>query len=104
MRISFLKTRFGRRSYQTQNKEEIFRIAQLKQTLPKPLYKLHDLLGRPLAGFFYESEIIRTDSNYHRVEKILKKTKTKYFVKFVDYDDSHNCWIDRQDLVEYANK
>lgn len=102
MRISFLRNPFAR-SYKVQNKEEIFKIVDYKQRLPKPLYKLHDLLDRPIVGYFYESELIKTNVVYHRVESILKKTKTKLYVKWLNYDSSHNSWINRDDVIEYEN-
>ena len=101
MRISFIKSRFAR-SYQVQNKEELFKISDIKQRLPTPLYKIQDLLENPIAGFFYESELIPTKQQYFRIEKVLKQTKKKLFVKWNGYNSNHNSWINREDIVNYS--
>ena len=57
---------------------------------------------------FYEAElqkVVKSD-NIYKVESILKKRKRnkrqEYFVKWLGYPDSFNCWVREQDLVRYA--
>ena len=80
----------------------MFKISGIKNRLPLPLYKIKDLLNKPIEGFFMESELIRTKQQYFRIEKVLKKTKTKLFVKWQGYNDSHNSWINLKDVVNYS--
>ena len=100
MRICYTKSKFSR-SYQVQNKEELFKIVAYKQRLPRVLYKIHDLLDRPIDGYFMESELIKTKQKYFRIDKVLKETNSKLFVKWKGYDSSHNSWINRKDIINY---
>ena len=34
-----------------------------------------------------------------RIEKVIKKTGDKLYVKWKEYDNSFNSWIDKKDLV-----
>lgn len=56
----------------------------------------------------------QTDDDVFEVEQLLKhrkrKGKTQYFVRWVGFDSSHNCWVDENDLCcaallkEYRDK
>ena len=58
-----------------------------------PLFKLKDLLGDDVDGFFYKEQLVVTekpnDSDYFFVEKILKtktiKKEKYYFCRFLYY-------------------
>ena len=69
------------------------------------MYKIADYHGNELEGTFYEQElqnIIKTDSDYYRVEKVIKSRmrnrQKEYFVKWLGYPDSFNSWIPASDV------
>ena len=79
--------------------EEIFTITKL---IPRqsPVYKIADYHGDELEGTFYEQElqkVIKTDSDYYRVEKVIKSRmlnkQKEYFVKWMGYPDDFNSWV-----------
>ena len=68
-------------------------------------YTLKDLQDEEISGTFYEQEIQKISESaepIYRIEKILKKQKTKttikYLVKWLGYPDKFNSWIDEKDL------
>jgi transposase InsO family protein len=83
---------------------EIFTIDKVLPTVP-PTYVIKDLQGEEINGTFYEQEIQKISEStepIYRIEKIIKKKKekniTKYYVKWLDYPDKFNSWINEQDL------
>ena len=36
------------------------------------------------------------------IEKIIRKNKNKYFVKWRGYSDEFNSWIDKDDIIKYT--
>ena len=50
-------------------------------------------------GSFYEKELQKTDQKTFRIEKVIKKKGNKLFVKWKDYDNSFNSWIDKNDIL-----
>ena len=70
-----------------------------------PAYKIADYHVDELEGTFYEQElqnVIKTDSDYYRVEKVIKsrmRNKQKEcFVKWFGYPDIFNSWIPASDV------
>ena len=96
VRISKLPDRF-RRSYQQQNMTEIFRISEIKQALPKVLYKLKSLTNENIIGNFYQSELVKIipdkENDVHLVDKILKTKGNKRLVSWKGYGKEHNSWV-----------
>ena len=78
--------------------EEIFIISKFKNTVPWA-YVLNDLNGEKIIGTFYEKELLGTGQKEFRIEKVLKKEGDKFYVKWKDYNNSFNSWIDKKDIV-----
>ena len=78
--------------------EEIFIIKKIKNTVPWT-YVINDLNGEEIIGTFYENELQKTKQNKFRIEKVIKKKGDKLYVKWKDYNNSFNGWIDKKDIV-----
>ena len=58
------------------------------------------MVKKLLAHFtFYENELQKTNQKEFRTEKVLKKKGDKLYVKWKDYDNSFNSWIDKKGIV-----
>jgi hypothetical protein len=91
--------RVFRKGYEPSWTEEIFTISSLYPSDP-PTYILKDLAGEVIKGKFYEQEIqpiIKTDDTFI-VERVIKTRRrgkrTEYFVKWRNYPDKFNSWVD----------
>ena len=89
-----------KKGYKLSWTEEIFTIASLHPSDP-PTYILKDLAGEEIKGKFYEQEIgtitHRTEEQYvaERVIKTRRQGKhTEYYVKWRNYPDKFNSWVD----------
>ena len=78
--------------------KRFFVIKEIKNTVPWT-YVLNDLNGEEIIGTFYEKELQKIDQQEFRIEKVIKKTDDKLYVKWKGYDNSFNSWIDKKDLV-----
>ena len=78
--------------------EEVFIINKVKNTVSW-IYVINDLNGEEIIGTFYEKELQRTNQKEFRIEKVLKKKGDKLYLKWKDYDNSFNSWIDKKGLV-----
>ena len=99
VRISKARRAF-KKGYLPHWSEEIFNIVERKGTHP-PTFVLGDYSNEILKGTFYPQElqkVTKTDDVY-RVEKILKRTKNRIFVKWQGYLDKFNSWVNVKDLV-----
>ena len=100
VRISKKKKTFEK-GYTTRWTEEIFTIVEVKRTRP-PTYKIVDLNGEEIKGNFYEPELQKTSQEIFRIEKVIKKGKKKYLVKWKGYSDDFNSWVDNKDIVNLS--
>jgi hypothetical protein len=99
VRIKQSKRAF-KKGYEPSWTEEIFTISSLFPSDP-PTYILKDLSGEEIKGKFYEQEIQaitqKPDETYI-VERVLKTRrrggKTEYFVKWRNYPEKFNSWVD----------
>ena len=64
--------------------EEVFTISAVQNTSPVT-YKIADLNGEEIQGTFYEPELQKTNQDVYRIEKGVKKGKTKSLVKWKGY-------------------
>lgn len=97
VRISKFKNIFAK-GYTPNWSTEIFTVAKVIETNP-PTYKLKDYQDEPIAGGFYEQELLRTKvPDIYLIEKVLRKRGNKLLVKWLGFDDSHNSWINKLDL------
>ena len=62
-------------------------------------YVIDDLNGEEITGTFYEKELQKMHQQEFRIEKIIKKTGDKVYVKWKGYDNSFYSWIDKKDLA-----
>ena len=64
-------------------------------------YKIKDLNDEIIEGIFYERELQKTKNNFGVciIEKIIRKNRNKYLVKWQGYSDDFNSWIDKEDVV-----
>ena len=60
----------------------------------------YDLNGEEIIGTFYEKELEKTKQKEFRIPKVIKKKGSKPHVKWRDYDNSFNSWIDKKDIVK----
>lgn len=106
VRVSFQKRPFVK-SYMDQFSTEVFKVVSLQLNQGIPMYKLEDLKGEAIKGFFYNSELSAVDkdeSSLFFIEKILKKRKRQgklqYFVKWEGYPKSFNSWVDKESVID----
>ena len=97
VRISKYKNIFAK-GYMPNWSEEIFIIKKIKKTVLWT-YVINDLNDEEIIGTFYENELQKTDQKEFRIEKVLKKKGDKLYVKWKNYDNSFNSWIDKKDIV-----
>ncbi|XP_029664354.1 uncharacterized protein LOC115236194 [Formica exsecta] len=94
VRVSKFKTIF-KKGFTPNWTTEIFRIAKIQQSNPVT-YLLKDSRGEPIAGGFYEHELLRVnDPNVYLVEKVLRRRGNEVYVKWLRMDESHNSWINK---------
>lgn len=99
VRISKYKGVFAK-GYEPNWTTEIFKITKIKSTYPVT-YLLKDYRNEIIKGSFYEEEIQKVkDKNAYLVEKIIKTKRNKVYVKWLGFDDSHNSWINRKNLLK----
>ena len=67
-------------------------------------YKIKDLNDVIIDGIFYEKELQKTKntSRVYIIEKIIQKNKNKYLVKWRNYSNEFNSWVDKDDVIKYT--
>ena len=67
-------------------------------------YKIKDLNDEIIEGIFYERELQKTKntSEVYVIEKVIRKNKSKYLVKWRGYSDDFNSWINENDIIKYT--
>ena len=104
VRIS-LKTRkiFDKPSSNIKWSEELFKIHSINKS-NVITYKIKDLNDEIIEGIFYEKELQKTKniSGVYIIEKIIRKNKDKYLVKWRNYSNEFNSWIDKDDVIKYT--
>ncbi|XP_068990466.1 uncharacterized protein [Neodiprion pinetum] len=77
---------------------KIFTISQVENTHPVT-YKLKDYRDQPIAGDFYEQELLKVEHpDIYLVEEVLKKRGRKIYVKWLGFYNTHNSWINESDM------
>ena len=104
VRIS-LKRRdvFDKASDNIKLSQELFKIHSINKS-NVITYKIKDLNDVIIEGIFYEKELQKTKntSEVYIIEKIIRKNKNKYLVKWRGYSDNFNSWIDKDDIIKYT--
>ena len=83
--------------------EELFKIHSIKKS-NVITYKIKDLNDEIIKGIFYERELQKTKniSGVYIIEKIIRKKQNKYLVKWRNYSNDFNSWIDKNDIIKYT--
>ena len=83
--------------------EELFKIHSINKS-NVITYKIKDLNDNIIEGIFYERELQKTKntSQVYIIEKIIRKNKNKYFVKWRNYSNEFNSWIDKNDIIKHT--
>jgi len=79
--------------------EAVFTVSKIQITNPVT-YKITDLNDEKIQGTFYEQELQKTSQEVYRIEKIVKKDKTRSLVKWKGYPKGFNSWVDNKDLIK----
>ena len=100
-----LEKRLFKKGYLNNFTEEIFAIDEVILRDP-PVYKVKDLLDRPIEGTFYTEELQKvTKTDVFRVEKVLGEKKVGrqiyYKVRWKGYSSDFDSWITKR---EYNDK
>ena len=100
VRVSLLKNTFEK-SYTSNYSQETFIIDDIK-TSNVHYYFLKDLQGEKIDGIFYQEELLKTKQNdLYIIEKIIKIVGNKYLVKWKNYSDKFNSYVNQNDIVKY---
>jgi hypothetical protein len=104
VRISKYKKTFEK-GYTPRFSKEVFKIITIDTNSIPYVYKIEDLLGEEIKGYFYEEELQKTNlKDFAIVEKIIKERKIKgkkmYFVKYDGYPEKFNEWISQKRLED----
>ena len=83
--------------------EELFKIHSINKS-NVITYKIKDLNDEIIKGIFYEKELQKTKntSEVYVIEKIIRKSKNKYLVKWRGYLNDFNSWIDKDDIIKHT--
>ena len=80
----------------TSNWSEQIYIIDARKSSNVHYYYLKDLNGNKIDGMFYQQELLKTnikENGFYVVEKIIKKVENKYLVKWRNYSNDFNSWI-----------
>lgn len=97
VRITKFKRKVFDKGFTPNWTEEIFVVDKVQYSNPIT-YKLKDLLGEEIKGSFYEKEMLRAKQDVFRIEKVIRRSKGKAFVKWSGYPEKFNLWIDESEL------
>ena len=83
--------------------EELFRIHSINRS-NVITYKIKDLNNEIIDGIFYGKELQKSKntSEIYIIEKIIRKNKNKYLVKWRGYSDDFNSYVDKDDIIKYT--
>ena len=83
--------------------EELFKIHSNNRS-NLITYTLKDLNNEIIDGIFYQQELQKTKntSEVYIIEKIIRRNKNKYFVKWRNYSSDFNSWVDENDIIKYT--
>ena len=83
--------------------EELFKIHSINKS-NVITYKIKDLNDEIIEGIFYKRELQKTKNNseIYIIEKIIRKNKNKYLIKWRGYSSNFNSWIDKDDVIKHT--
>ena len=62
-------------------------------------YVINDLNGEEIALTFHKKESPKTNQRKFRIEKVIRKKANKFYIKWMDCDNTFNNWIDMNDVL-----
>ncbi|RWS22922.1 hypothetical protein B4U80_03199, partial [Leptotrombidium deliense] len=98
VRINKYKSIFEK-GYEQNYTTEIFEVCEITKTNPIT-YRIKDFNNEIIEGIFYTEELVKYNkkNDFYIIEKVISKKKIngkyKYLVKWKDYPESMNSWID----------
>ena len=104
VRISFKRRNvFDKPSGNIRWSEELFKIHSIYKS-NVITYKIKDLNDEIIKGIFYERELQKTKNIFqvYIIEKIIRKNKNKYLVKWRNYSNDFNSWVDKDDIIKHT--
>ena len=83
--------------------EELFKIHSINKS-NVITYKIKDLNDEIIEGLFYERQLQKSKntSEVYIIEKIIRKNKDKYLVKWRNYSNGFNSWVDKDDIIKHT--
>ena len=107
VRLSLRKCLF-KKGYKANFTEEVFKITERLPRTPE-VYKVQDLLERPISGTFYVKELQKVNHpDIFRIEKVLEKRKKskqeEYLVRWSGYRSDFDSWLTSNDIVPLCKK
>lgn len=98
VRISKYKNLFEK-GYTPNWTTEVFKIVKILPTTPAT-YTLKDLDDEIIFGCFYADELQKTNNkDIYLVEKIIRQSGDKLYVKWLGLADKANSWINKKDML-----
>ena len=83
--------------------EELFKIHSINKS-NVITYKITDMNNEIIQGIFYEKELqlskMKEDGSY--IIEIIKKVGDRYLIKWRNYSNEFNSWINNNDIVKYV--
>ena len=83
--------------------EDLFKIHSIN-TSNVITYKIKDLNDEIIEGIFYKKELQKTKntSEVYVIEKIIRKNKNKYLIKWRGYSNDFITWINKDDIIKHT--
>ena len=99
VRISKYKRALFDKGYTPNWSEEVFVIVGIQHTNPTT-YIIKDYNNEIIEGSFYENELQKTDQDFYRIDKVIKKDYKKKLalVSWKGYPKEFNSWIPLNDV------
>ena len=99
VRISKYKRKTFDKSYIPNWTGEVFIIDEIGYT-NSITYKIKDKNDKQIKGSFYEPELLKTNQNIFRIEKVIRidNKKNRALVKWKGYSDDFNSWVPFDDF------
>lgn len=75
--------------------DEVFQIVEVDSRDTPAMYTIQDDGGERVDGKFYKEElqVLPGRPDVYRVEKVIKRSGNRYFVKWYGYGPEHNSWV-----------
>ena len=105
VRISKYKRTLFDKGYTPNWSEEVFVIVGIQQTNPTT-YIIKDYNNEIIEGSFYENELQKTEQDFYRIDKVIKKDYKKKLalVSWKGYPKELNSWIPLNNVKNILKK